>query len=218
MAPREPRILVNNTAEPVAEFVIGALPQGAEGARGRDNRIIVDAVTGADLGDAVGHSGAAGDAIDKSTRAFENAMQHTLGGGHLPQHIHVDAALAVRALIGDAGLLDAAGDRVGDQLLMPLTAGAAEIDLRDQLAVRDRDAFAALDERQDLAPGNDQRFERLHQFAPCRIPKEEVAPAALCRSGGSTRLTGRIISGTSEKTEVTPHSKSIRARCGSLTV
>src|SRR2546429_9791648 len=123
MAPREPRILVNNTAEPVAEFVIGALPQGAEGARGRDNRIIVDAVTGADLGDAVGHAGAAGDAIDKSTRAFENAMQHTLGGGHLPQHIHVDAALAGRALIGDAGLLDAAGDRVGDQLLMPLTAG-----------------------------------------------------------------------------------------------
>src|SRR5205814_10528135 len=105
----------------------------------------------------------------------------TLGGGHLPQHIHVDAALAVRALIGDPGLLDAAGDRVGDQLLMPLAAGAAEIDLRDQLAfvvvavgidagegadparggpcagtlaVRDRDAFAPPAERQDLAPGN----------------------------------------------------------------
>src|SRR5947208_16619292 len=185
MAPRQPRILVNNAAEPVAEFVIGALPQGAEGARGRDNRIIVDAVTGADLGDAVGHAAAAGDAIDKSTRAFETAMQHTLGGGHLPQHIHVDAALAVRALIGDAGLLDAAGDRVGDQLLMPLTAGAAEIDLRDQLAlvvvavgidagegadparggpcpgalpVRDPDASVSPDDRPDPQPRHPQRL------------------------------------------------------------
>ena len=70
----------------------------------------------------------------RPARAFEHAVQDALGGGHLPQHVHVDAALAVRALIGDARLLDAAGDRVGDQLLMPLAAGAAVIELRDQLA------------------------------------------------------------------------------------
>src|SRR5438874_11896829 len=109
MAPREPRILVNNTAEPVAEFVIGALPQGAEGARGRDNRIIVDAVTGADLGDAVGHAGAVGLSIDNSTRAFENAMQPTLRGRSLPQHFLLDAALGVCALIVDAARLESVG-------------------------------------------------------------------------------------------------------------
>src|SRR5690349_8541932 len=241
----EPRVFVDNAAEPVAEFVIGALPQGAKGARRGDDRVVVDAVAGADLGDLIRHAGTAGDAVDHAARAFQNPVQDTLGGRHFPQHIHVDAALAIRALIGDAGLLDAAGNRVGDELLMSLAPGAAVIDLRDQLAVlvvavgvdagegadparggpgprtlaiRDRDALAAFDERQGLAPGNDERVERLHQFAPCRIPREEFAPAALCRSGGCTRLTGRIISGTSEKTEVIPHSKSVRARCGSLTV
>ena len=91
----------------------------------------------------------------------------------------------------------------------------------DVLAARlrlQKAGLATFDERQGLAPGNDERVERLHQFAPCRIAREEFAPTALCRSGGCTRLTGRIISGTSEKTEVTPHSKSVRARCGSLTV
>ncbi len=68
-------------------------------------------------------------------RAFEHAVQDPLGGRHLPQHVHVDAALAVAALIGDARLLDAAGDRIGDQLLVPLAPRAAVIELRDQLAV-----------------------------------------------------------------------------------
>ena len=74
----------------------------------------------------------------RPARAFEHAVQHALGGGHLPQHVHVDAALAVRPLVRDARLMDAAGDRVGDQLLMPLAPGAAVIDLRDQVAVRRR--------------------------------------------------------------------------------
>src|SRR5438067_7912015 len=128
---------------------------------------------------------------------------------------------------------------------MPFTAGAAVIELRDQLAlvvvavgidageradaargrpgaralaVRDRNALAALDERPHLAPGNDERFERSHEIAPCRIPTEEFAPATIGRTGGARPLTARIISGTSEKTEVTPHSKRVWARCGSLTV
>src|SRR5439155_20535932 len=102
----------------------------------------------------------------------------SLGGGHLPQHIHVDAALAVRALMRDARLLNAAGDRIGDQLLVPLAPGTPRIELRDQfaafvvavgvdpgeradparggpsagtLAIGDRDALAAFDQRQGLA-------------------------------------------------------------------
>ena len=189
MAAGQPRILVDDAAKPVAEFMIGALPQGAEGAARRDDRIIVNPVTGADLGDPVRHAGAAGDAVDQPAGAFQDAVQHALGRGHLPQNIHVDAALPVRALVGDAGLLDPAGDCVGDKFLMPLAAGAAEINLRDQLsrlvvavgiharecadtarggpgarafAIRDRDALAALDERQYLAPGNHERLKRLH--------------------------------------------------------
>ena len=138
MAAGQPRVLVDDAAEPFAEFVIGALPQGAEGAGRRHDRVVVDAVARADLGDPVGHAGAAGDAVDQAAGAFEHAVQHLLGGGHLPQHVHVDAALAVRALVRDAGLMDAAGDRVGDQLLVALAPGAAVIDLRDRLAVRRR--------------------------------------------------------------------------------
>ena len=193
MAAGEPRILIDDAAEPVAEFVVGAFPQCPERpARGHD-RIIVDAIAGADLGDLVGHAGAAGDAVDQAAGAFEHAVQNPLGGRHLPQNVHVDAAFAVAAFMGDAGLLDAAGDRIGDQLFVPLAPGASVIDLGDQptvvaitvgidpgeradtagcrprpgaLAVRHRDALAAFDERQRLAPGDDQRIERLHPTAP----------------------------------------------------
>ena len=83
-------------------------------------------------------------------------------------------------------LMDAAGDRIGEQLLVPLAPGRAAIDLVDApalgvdavgvdageradaagrgpgaraFAVRDRDPLPALDERQDLASGNDERLE-----------------------------------------------------------
>ena len=189
MTAGQPRILVNDAAEPVAEFVIGAFPQGAKGAPRGDDWVIVDAITGADFGDPVRHAGAAGDAMDQPAGAFQHTVQDALGRGHLPQHIHVDAALPVRALVGDAGLLDPASDRVRHQFLMPLAAGPAEIDLRDRLsrlvvavgvdpgeradptrgspcarafAVRDRNPLAALDERPYLAPGNHERLKRLH--------------------------------------------------------
>src|SRR5581483_496358 len=229
MAAGQPRILVDDAAEPLGEFVVGALPQRAEGARRRHDRVVVDAVAGANLGDAVRHAGAAGDAVDEAARAFEYAVQHPLGRRHLPQHVHVDAALAVGALMGDARLLDAAGNRVRDQLLMALAPGTALVDLRNALAglavavgvdageradparggpraralaVRNRDALAAFHQRQHLAPRNDQRFERLHPAPPCRT--------------GAT--LPRIISGASEKTEVTPQPKRVAARAGSLTV
>src|SRR6266567_2318528 len=161
-------------------------------------------------------------------------MQHPLGRRHLPQHIHVNDAFAIRALVGDARLLNAAGDGVGHQLLVALAPGAAEIKLRDwlaglvvavgvdageradparggpgarTLAVRDRNALAAFDKRQHLAARNHDRIERLHRIAPCRA-----------KAGPWPLLTWRSISGASEKTEVTPQSKSRFARAGSLTV
>jgi len=48
----------------------------------------------------------------------------------------VDAALPIRALIGDARLMDAARDREGDQLLMPLAPSAALVDLSELVAIR----------------------------------------------------------------------------------
>ena len=92
----------------------------------------MDTVAGTDLGDPVGHPGAAGDAVNETLGPIEHAMQHPLGRGHLPQDIHMDAAFAVRALMGDARLLDAAGDRVSDQLLVAFATGPPEIKLLDQ--------------------------------------------------------------------------------------
>src|SRR5262249_27126060 len=133
-----------------------------------------------------GHAGAAGDAVDEPARAFEHAVQDALGRGHLPQHVHVDATAATGALISDARLRDAAGDRIGDQLLVPLAPRAAVVDLQDAaaigvigigidageradaargrpgaraFAVRDRDALAAFHQGQHLATGNDQRLQ-----------------------------------------------------------
>src|SRR6185437_7317075 len=214
MAAGEPGILIDDAAQPIAELVIGALPQRAEGAARGDDRVIVDAVAGADLGDAIGHAGAASDAVDEPARAFEHAMQDALGRRHLPQHVHMYAAAATAALIGDARLLDAAGDRKGDQLLMPLAPRAAVIDLRDAaaigiigigvdageradaaagrpgtraLAVRNRDAFAALDERQHLATGNDQRLQSDQDFIlpPRWAPNATLAPMYAARPGYS---------------------------------
>ncbi len=193
MTAGKPRVLIDNAAEPVPEFVVSAFPQCPERAPRRYDRIIVDAIAGADLGNLVGHAGAAGDAVNEALGAFEHAVQNALGGRHLPQHVHVDAAFAVAALVCDTRLLDAAGDRIGDEFLVPLAPGASVIKLRDQLAcfavavgidpgegadapgcgpgtralaVRHRDALAAFDERQHLAPRDDKRIERLHHSAP----------------------------------------------------
>src|SRR4029077_15236436 len=107
-------------------------------------------------------------------------------------------------------LLDAAGDRVGGELLVPLTAGVARIDLRGQvaglavtvgvdagkgadpgrggpgagtLAVRDRNALAALYQRQHLATRNDQRVQGLHRPAPNRAGAAPEASGSAGRSG-----------------------------------
>src|SRR6185369_9769558 len=159
------------------------------GPRRGDDGIVVDAVAGADLGDPIRHAGAAGDAVDQALGAFQHAMKDALGRGHLPQHVHVDATLAAGDLMGDAGLIDAALDRIGDELLVALAPRLAVIGLLDELAVLvegigidaregadapargpgartlavgDRDALAALDQGKDLAARDDDGFQRLH--------------------------------------------------------
>src|SRR5579875_1667234 len=134
----------------------------------------------------------------------------------------MNATISTCPLISDAGLMDAAGDRVGDQLLVSLAPGAAVIDLPDKLAafgvavgvdpgeradpagggpgarafpIRNRDALAALDERQDLAPGDQQRIERLHQIAPCRTRPDKAKPALssiLRRPCGGKNALGKV--------------------------
>src|SRR5262249_1522420 len=115
--------------------MIGALPKRPESAGGGHDRVVVHAVAGADLRDLVGHAGPAGHAVAQSLGAFENAVQHALGGRQLPQHVHVDAAATRGLLISNASLMDAAADRECDQLLVTLAARASVIDLRDQVAV-----------------------------------------------------------------------------------
>src|SRR6516164_1651430 len=95
----------------------------------------MNAIAGADFGDLIGHARAAGDTVDEAARAFEHAVKDALRRRHLPQHVHVDAALAVRALMRDTRLMDAAGDGVGDELLMALAARAPVIELRNALAM-----------------------------------------------------------------------------------
>src|SRR5262249_44642950 len=133
MSAGEPGILVDDAAEPVPEPVVRAFPQRAKSARRGHDGVVVDTVARADLGDLVWHAGAAGDPVDQSPGAFEHTVQDALGGCHFPQHVHVYAALPAAPLIGDARLMDAAGDRVGDEFLVALAPGPAEIELRDQL-------------------------------------------------------------------------------------
>jgi hypothetical protein len=87
-------------------------------------------------------------------------------------------------------------DRVGDELFVALTSGAATVDDGDErailvegvgidsgertdaaarrpgarrFAVRDRDALAAFYQRQDLTAGNGDLIQRLHSCVP-RLP------------------------------------------------
>ena len=178
MAAGEPGILVDDAAQRAAELAVGALPQGPEGACRRDDRIAENAELGADLGQLVGHAGAAGNAVDQPLGAFEDGLQDARRPRRLPQDVHVDAAVAARNLVSQARLGDAAVDGVGDQLLVAIASGTATINLRNDLAlvverigvdagegpdtagggkgagaapVGNRDALAAFDDRQHLA-------------------------------------------------------------------
>ena len=130
-----PGVLVDDAAHPVGEAMVGALPERAEGPRRRDDRVVIDFVLRGHFGQAVGHAGAAGHAVNEAARRLEDAVQDTLGGGHLPQHVHVEPPSAARDVVGYPRLGDAAPDGVVDELLVALLAGAAAIDLRNGPAV-----------------------------------------------------------------------------------
>jgi len=89
---------------------------------------------GGDLGHAIGHAGAAGDAVDQAFGPFQNAGQHLFGAAHFPQHVHVQAAFAAGDVVGDAGLGDTAPDAVVDQFDMAFAPGLALIDDRHEFA------------------------------------------------------------------------------------
>jgi hypothetical protein len=116
----EPRVLVDHRGHQLGHLVIGALPQRAEGARRADDRQVVDVVALGDLGQAIGHARAAGDARRPAPGLLEHAFEHLLRAAHFPQHVDVDRAAAAGDVVGAAHLLDRAVDRVADQLLVPL--------------------------------------------------------------------------------------------------
>ena len=132
VAAREPRILVNNATQKLLVLVVGALPQGLEGACGRYDGIVIDAVLRGDLGRAIRHPGAARNSVDQALRPLQHAVQHPRSGRGFPQDIHVKAPTAVGALIGQLCLGDAALDRVRHQLLA-LVGERDRVDLEEPL-------------------------------------------------------------------------------------
>ncbi len=144
---------------------------------------------GTDFGNLIRHAGTASDAVDQALGAFQHTVQNGLGRRHFPQHIHVDAALAVRRLMRHARLSDTALDRKIDQLVVAFPPRTTLIDHRKQaalvviavgidagkrantagsspgagaFAVRYGDALAPFNERQYLTPGHDNGIECLH--------------------------------------------------------
>ena len=127
----EPRVFVDYCGKPLCGFVIGPLPQGAERARGADDRQIVDAVGRGDLAQLVRHASAAGDARHETLGAFEDSVEHALSAAHFPQHVDIDGALAGRHVICALDLGDRAVDRIFDQLFVAFATSQTGIDLRD---------------------------------------------------------------------------------------
>ena len=230
MAAGEPGVLVDDRPQPLRGLVVGALPERVEGAGGGDDRVVVDAVAGADLGQAVGHAGAAGDAVDQALGAFEHALEDALAAAHLPEHVHVDAALAPAGLVGEAGLADAALDRVGDQLLVPLEAVAPAEHAGHVLAVRvehvgvharegsdpagrgpgpgraavaDRDSLAPLDQGPDLGTRQDHGLNDAHLDD---TPRSAGVPP------GSAPGSGRLLPDLPDLVAAAPQSTRSRSR------
>jgi hypothetical protein len=134
MAAGQPGVLVDHAAQQLGHLGIAALPQRREGPAGRDDGVVEDIEFARDLGELVGHAGAAGDAVDQplapssTPRIMRSAppISHStfMWMRPWPPDAHT----------GLARLGDAAGDAVGDQLLMPGHAGTAGIGLADDVA------------------------------------------------------------------------------------
>src|ERR1700734_1329535 len=93
-------------------------------------------VAGSDFGDAIGHAGAAGDAIDDAFGAVKDAMQNALRCRHFPKNIHMNAASAAAKLMRFLRLRDAALDGIRDQLFMPVAARFSFVNLRNEITLR----------------------------------------------------------------------------------
>ena len=180
MAAGEPRVLVDHAAEQRRRLGVGALPQRVERAGRGDDRVVVDVEPRGDVGQAVRHAGAAGDAVDDALRLLQHLGDDAFGGAHLPQDVGVDAPLAAGEFVGAAGLGQRALDGVGDQLLVPLAPGAAVIDLRDAAALFVEAVGVDRAERADPAgrtPSSRTR-SRSRWRCPCR-PRPAAAPPCL---------------------------------------
>ena len=190
VAPGQPWVFVDHAAEEFRALVIGPFPQGAEGAAGGNDGIVVHAVLRGDFSELVGHSRAAGHTLDQAFALLQHAVHDALGAGHLPQDVHVQTALAATRLMGDARLRDAAFDRVFEQLFVAVAPRAAVIALRDRtpggvegirvhsreradapgrspsagsLTGGDGDTFAAFDHGQQFLTGNHEWVKRFHE-------------------------------------------------------
>src|SRR6516162_7616045 len=128
---------------------------------------------------------------------------------------------------------------------MAFEPGASSIDLRDRLpvlgiavrvhpgegadstgsaprpgtlAIRHRNALAALDERQNLTPGYHDGIEPFHEAGPRHRMPPAAGFATVGRHKPASAKTSCKRCGASENTDVTPQSKSILARSGWFTV
>src|SRR6185312_17328682 len=156
--------------------------------RGND-RVVVDVEPRGDVGQAVGHAGAAGDAVDQAFRLLQHLGDDAFGGAHLPQDVGMDAPLAAGKVPGPPRLRQRAPHRVGNQLLVPLPPRLAVIELRNRApvlieaigihraegadpagkspvagrnAVGDGDALAALNQRQHVDAAHPDRVDCPH--------------------------------------------------------
>ena len=179
MAAGEPRVLVDNAAEPVAELVIGPFPQRPKSAGRGHDRVVVDAVARTDLGDLIRHAGAAGDAVDQALarlqahragparrrpsptarscgcglRRWSARRRHAPAGSHRRWH-RQRALRAVRAACARdraAGSACPSSPKLSALTPENVPTCTGRSPCSRAFAIRYGDALAALDERQHLA-------------------------------------------------------------------
>jgi hypothetical protein len=131
MAAGEPGILVDDRRQPFGGLRISPLPKRPERPPRADDRQIIDPVRGGDLGQLIGHSGAAGHSGDEAAGPLENAVKDRWAPPISHKTLMLMAPTAAGDLIGALDLGDRAVDRISDQFLVALAAGESVIDLRD---------------------------------------------------------------------------------------
>ncbi len=131
----KPGVLVDHRSHQLRNLGIAALPQRAKGTRRADDWQIADVVALGDLGQLVGHAGAAGDPGDQAGRVLEHAFEYFLRPAHLPQHVDVDRTPPAGDVMCALHLFGGAIDGVANQLHVSFLASQRVVDLRDDLAL-----------------------------------------------------------------------------------